>query len=152
MGPHFSPHLLSTLAALNPAPGLGPQLLLPSRQALVALLAVPLVLWVGCVVAGTAAAEPLPPGISKKDFEHPLIGFDKWVAAVALEISSVGSWGCQSMGPTAQCIVLCHVIRLPCCCARCILTGYQQQLLQPSSNPTGLPLCLHAARHRAPAN
>ncbi|EFJ46623.1 hypothetical protein VOLCADRAFT_92767 [Volvox carteri f. nagariensis] len=52
------------------------QLLVPSRQALYAVLAVPLLLWLVVMLAGTLHSEPIPDGFTKRDFEHPLTWFD----------------------------------------------------------------------------
>ncbi|KAG2441523.1 hypothetical protein HXX76_003145 [Chlamydomonas incerta] len=59
------------------------KLLLPSRAALYALLSLPLLLWAGAVGAGCLHWEAeLPDGASRRDFEHPLIWFDRHVFRV----------------------------------------------------------------------
>ncbi|GFR44978.1 hypothetical protein Agub_g6288 [Astrephomene gubernaculifera] len=83
-GPYAAPPQpqYSPLPAALLADAASSQALLPSRTALAALLAVPLALW-GCAVgAGVAAAEPLKEGAARRDFEHPLIGFDRYVFRV----------------------------------------------------------------------
>ncbi|GIL74244.1 hypothetical protein Vretimale_1992 [Volvox reticuliferus] len=58
------------------------KLLVPSRQLLYALLTAPLLVWLVAVLAGIVHSEPIPEGVSKREFVHPVTWFDKYVFRV----------------------------------------------------------------------
>ncbi|GLI70494.1 hypothetical protein VaNZ11_015400 [Volvox africanus] len=58
------------------------KLLLPSRQLLYALLTAPMLVWLAAVLAGVVHSEPLPGGLSKREFVHPVTWFDRHVFRV----------------------------------------------------------------------
>ncbi|GIL42101.1 hypothetical protein Vafri_134 [Volvox africanus] len=58
------------------------QLLVPSRRLLYALLTAPLLVWLTAVLAGIVHSEPIPEGLSKREFVHPVTWFDKHIFRV----------------------------------------------------------------------
>ncbi|PNH04479.1 hypothetical protein TSOC_009347 [Tetrabaena socialis] len=85
-----------------------PKLLVPSRQALYTLLVLPYLLWGAAVLAGVLHVEPLPEGVSPRDFEHPLVWFDRHVFRVygpllplAPYLVRVAAFGLRWPPPTA---------------------------------------------------
>ncbi|GLC45647.1 hypothetical protein PLESTB_001790000 [Pleodorina starrii] len=58
------------------------KILLPCREVLYALIGLPLLLWIAVVLVGTLHAEPIPDGLTRREFEHPLTWFDVHVFRV----------------------------------------------------------------------